>query len=124
MADTPPIYKTRVKQDDDEDDGIDDREAAGNRKIDNEHRKYSGGKKWGDVLTKEEQDEKFEKKPDKEINGRTFENSDPRKEWGIVPSDALQKYDKKHYDEGGKYPHWDPKDKSYWRLKRAEKPVS
>ncbi|TXI02253.1 MAG: hypothetical protein E6Q76_15685 [Rhizobium sp.] len=82
----------------------------------------SKGKRYGDKLPDNERSAPFSAKPDKEIDGRTFKNVDPRPEPDSVPSTALPSYDKKHYDQGGDYDHWD-KDKTYWRLKKEDKPM-
>lgn len=80
-------------------------------------KKISKGKRYGDDLPEPDRSAPFKPKPTKEIDGRRFDNIDPRKEWSSVPSNALRKYDKKHYDGGGDYDHWD-EDKSYWRLSK------
>ena len=87
-------------------------------------KKYSRGKRYGEMLSPEEQAAPFEALPDKTIGNYTFEHVDPRQEWSIVPLSALPKFDLDHYDRGGKYDHWDPETKTYWRLKAQERPMS
>jgi len=132
MADRAKLYdhpRSSRSEVDEDDDSINERRAKGNKATDADHKRYSGGKKWGErLLTDEERKAPFKKRPDKEVDGHKFENVDPRKEWAIVPDDALPKYRKEHYDRGGDYDHWDEdsetKEKTYWRPKQAEKPTS
>tara|TARA_R110002126_G_scaffold177119_1_gene325939 strand:- start:236 stop:523 length:288 start_codon:yes stop_codon:yes gene_type:complete len=64
----------------------------------------------------------FVPEPDKEVDGRRFQNIDPSKVPGNIHGDALPRYKKDHYDSGGDYDHYDEK-KRYWRLQN-ERPSS
>jgi hypothetical protein len=95
--------------------------VAENDSADESAKRISRGKRYGDNLPEPERSAPFKAQPSKEVDGRVFDNTDPRKEWDSMPNNALRKYDKKHYDQGGDYPHWD-ENKLYWRL-RKEKPM-